>query len=378
MNIGLLGCGNVGHGVQEILDADTKHDVKIEKILVRRPRNNGDDRFTLVPEDVTSNDKIDLACEFMGGVEPAAEFVRTSMKNGKHVVTANKKMLAECMPEMFRIANENGVELFFEASVGGGIPWISNIRNIREVDEVFSFRGIINGTTNYILSSMEDGKDFEVVLREAQELGYAEPDPTDDIDGFDTRYKTVISCEEAFDAYVRPEEIPVFGIRHISSTDMKYAKDNEKTIKLLSRVVKNGDSISASVMPCMIGFNSELANVKANSNAIELTSSNLGKLLFIGQGAGTYPTSHAVVQDVLAILNGKKYDYSKLVRGSIDNGAASGVFYIRTAKPDVFADIEDSRTGDGAVITDNTDLGKILQLVSIADDPELFIAEVLQ
>ena len=117
MNIGLLGCGNVGHGVQEILDADTKHDVKIEKILVRRPRNNGDDRFTLVPEDVTSNDKIDLACEFMGGVEPAAEFVRTSMKNGKHVVTANKKMLAECMPEMFRIANENGVELFSSAGM---------------------------------------------------------------------------------------------------------------------------------------------------------------------------------------------------------------------------------------------------------------------
>ena len=377
MNIGLLGCGNVGHGVLEILDADKKHDVKVTKILVRHERNNGDGRFTLVPSDVTGNPDIDLVTEFIGGVESAAEFVKASMQHGKHAVTANKKMLAECMPEMFRTAHENGVELFFEASVGGGIPWISNIRNIREIDEISSFRGIINGTTNYILSSMEKGMDFAPVLAEAQKLGYAEPDPTDDIDGFDTRYKTVISCEEAFDTYIRPEEIPVFGIRHISKSDMDYASENGMTVKLLSRVVKNGDSIAASVMPCMIAKDNELAAVKANSNAIELTSSNLGKLLFIGQGAGTYPTSHAVVQDILAIQNGKKHDYSRLTRGTVENAGASGVYYIRTAAPEVFSEIESERAGNGAVITVKTDLEKVMGLIDRANDPELFIAEVV-
>ena len=281
------------------------------------------------------------------------------------------------MPEMFRTAHENGVELFFEASVGGGIPWISNIRNIREIDEISSFRGIINGTTNYILSSMEKGMDFAPVLAEAQTLGYAEPDPTDDIDGFDTRYKTVISCEEAFDTYIRPEEIPVFGIRHISKSDMDYASENGMTVKLLSRVVKTGDSIAASVMPCMIAKDNELAAVKANSNAIELTSSNLGKLLFIGQGAGTYPTSHAVVQDILAIQNGKKHDYSRLTRGTVENAGASGVYYIRTAAPEVFSEIESERAGNGAVITVKTDLEKVMGLIDRANDPELFIAEVV-
>jgi len=237
MKIGLLGHGVVGGGVSRIIDTGRSEEVKqleVVKILVKDESECTDERCTTNADDILNDPEIDAVCECMGGLEPAHTFVKRALEAHKHAVTSNKKMLANYFDELLSIAEENGVQLLYEATAGGGIPWMANLRSIRRIDEVDRFRGIFNGTTNYMLSHMESEQaDFDEMLEKAQSLGYAERDPSDDIDGFDVRYKVMLSAAAAFDAVIDPAEIITFGIRNIRKGDIAWANEHGKSVKLI-------------------------------------------------------------------------------------------------------------------------------------------------
>ena len=377
MMIGLLGHGVVGSGVRKIVDEAYTSDTAslcIKKILVKQMGSNGDERETANMDDILNDEDIDTVVECIGGTEPAHTYVKKALEAHKNVVTSNKKMLAVYARELFETAEKNGVHLLYEASVGGGIPWIHELKRIRRIDDIVSFEGIMNGTTNYILSSMEkDGTDFETVLKKAQDLGYAERDPSDDIDGYDVRYKTALSALTAFDTVVKPEEIPCFGIRHIRKKDMEYARKNGMKIKLLGRGKKEENKVSLSVMPCFISDDNMLAAVDQNYNAVSCVSETLGKAVFTGQGAGSLPTAHAVVQDLLDIQNGSLSETCSYHKAEIDD-ENTGVFYIRTECS--LDKIPHMTIDEDTVLTERIFLHEVMKAVE--KDENALVIEVLK
>lgn len=322
MQVGLLGHGVVGSGVRRIIDdmnAKKNACLCIKRILVKGENEMVEDRMTRNIDDIILDHDIQLVVECMGGKEPAHTFVERALESRKHVVTSNKKMLASYGDELFELARKNGVKLLYEASVGGGIPWMAEIRRIRRIDDIECFEGIFNGTTNYILSRMDaEGCEFDEMLVQAQSLGYAERDPSDDIDGHDIAYKTALSCLAAFDCYVDPQEIPVWGIRNITKKDMEYANEHGFSIKLLGKGEKKDGILQCSVMPCFVPKGGTFASVPLNYNAISSVSETLGKAVFTGQGAGSLPTAHAVVQDMLDIATGADIAEHSITACSVD------------------------------------------------------------
>ena len=377
MKAALLGFGTVGKGVAGIIDQGRDKDtagLEIVRILKRTPAD--DPRITLDYRDIEACDA-ELVAECMGGLEPAHTYVRKALEAGRHVVTANKKMLAEHYIELAGLAKEKGVRLLFEATAGGGIPWMAALRRLRRIDDVQSFRGILNGTTNYILSAMTDaGLDFGEMLKKAQELGYAEADPTDDIDGYDVRYKTVLSAIAAFDAAVRPETVPALGIRHISAADIAWGREHGRIVKLIASGEKKDGRLSLYVMPQFLPDTDVLARIGRNFNGVEAVSTTLGPSTYIGQGAGRLPTGHAMVQDMLTIAKGEEMTAYEAAAAEVDNSRVEKRFYIRTVKPEVFAGIMAEAAGTGAFVTECIPLNDLLALIRQADDPELFAAVV--
>ncbi|MBR3348536.1 MAG: homoserine dehydrogenase, partial [Solobacterium sp.] len=228
--IGLLGHGVVGSGVRKIIDDGATWEVReleVSRILVKDESELTDPRCTLDFDEILNDPEITIIAECMGGLEPAHTFAKKALEKGKYVVTSNKKMLATFCEDLFETAVKNGVTVHYEASCGGGIPWMASLDRTRRVDDIDSFRGIFNGTTNYILERMKkEGKDFDEMLAEAQKLGYAERDPSDDIDGFDVKYKVSLSCVKAFDTLQDIDDITTFGIRNIRKEDLQYCADN--------------------------------------------------------------------------------------------------------------------------------------------------------
>lgn len=377
MMIGLLGHGVVGSGVRKIVDeAYTSETASlcIKKILVKQLSTNGDERETANMDDILNDKDISAVVECIGGTEPAHTYVKKALEAHKNVVTSNKKMLAIYAKELFETAEKNGVHLLYEASAAGGIPWIHELKRIRRIDDIVSFEGIMNGTTNYILSSMEkDGSDFKTVLKKAQELGYAERDPSDDIDGYDVRYKTALSALTAFDVFVKPEEIPCTGIRHIRKKDMEYAKKNGLKIKLLGRGKKEGKKVTLSVIPCFISNDNILAAVDQNFNAVSCVSATLGKAVFTGQGAGSLPTAHAVVQDLLDLENNRILK-SHTLREAEVKSSEKGVFYIRTECS--LNDIPYKKIDEDTVLTECVCFSEVIKAVK--NDENALVIEVLK
>ncbi len=257
MNIGLLGCGIVGSGVKEIID-NISVGIKLSKILVKDEKDKNDERMTTDIDDLL-NSNVELIVECIGGIEIPLAYIKKCLTAKKHVVTSNKKVMATHYEELIKLAEENNVIIAFEASVGGGIPWLENIRHIKRVDEILSFKGIFNGTTNYILDKMSnENKNFDEVLKEAQSLGYAEADPTDDIDGFDVKYKCCLTANSIWDTSVKLDEISFFGIRNIQKIDIDYARKNNKTIKLIGGGFKDKNKLNILVIPTFIMENFQL------------------------------------------------------------------------------------------------------------------------
>ena len=379
MKIGLLGHGVVGSGVRQIIDTQLTSDIKkleIKKILVKDESEITDDRMTLQYEDILNDDEIDVVVECMGGLEPAHTFITDAMKKGKHIVTSNKKMFATYYTEIMDLAKENNVAVMYEATCGGGIAWIDALNRTKKVDNILEISGIFNGTTNYILTKMhESNVAFRDVLKDAQNLGYAEADPSDDIDGLDARYKIAISSYTAFNQHFPIENVICYGIRNLQQQDVEYAKKLNATIKLLATARKNENSLEAYVMPNMISNNQMLAQVSNNFNAITCESNTLGSALYYGQGAGSLPTAHAVVQDILIIENGNP-STNTYEEGIIDNQIHRGKYYVRTKRPIVFKDIIEEEISEDAFLTKEVSLFEIHLACVTASDDSLFIAEV--
>lgn len=315
VRIALLGLGNVGKGVWNILNANREaiakragYDIEIAKILVR---DINKDRGVDVPkellttnaEEVFNDDSIKIVVEVIGGLEPAKDYILSAIKNKKHVVTANKLLIATNGQQIFKEADEQGVIVNFEASVAGGIPVIRGINESLTADKIEEVVGIINGTTNYILTKMTlEGMDFEQALKEAQQKGYAEADPTSDVEGYDAVYKLAILTTLAFETEVDVNEIYVEGITKIKSKDIEYAKELGYVIKLLAIVKEVNGKLELRVHPSMIPTIHPLANVNDSFNAIFIKGNAVGDLMLYGRGAGELPTGSAVVGDIISVL----------------------------------------------------------------------------
>ena len=350
MKIALLGCGVVGRGVLEIVDA--RSDMQLKYVLVRRELPDLGGRGVFDIGTIINDPEIDTVVEVMGGLSPAFEYVSAAMKAGKNVVTANKHLVAHHYCELVELAKANGVAFRCTPAVGGGIPWLVNLERAARLSPVDSFCGIMNGTTNFILDAMHtDGSDFAEVLAEAQRLGYAEADPSADIDGLDIQRKCIISANVAFGACLLEEEVPVSGIRSIKACDIAAAESLGCICKMLAFGKKLGSSIAAYVEPCFVAKGELEAAVSKNMNVISFVTELSGKESFYGQGAGRYPTAYNAVQDCVDILGGVGGFYTDVMEPvKPDNGADAHPYYIRFAGEDAWlTSVKDSDCGEGII-----------------------------
>ena len=306
MRIGLLGFGTVGQGVYNL--TKPREDVEVAWVLCRRELALPDARVTHDFLDILGDASVDTVVEAIGGLHPAREYVMAAMQAGKNVVTANKAMMAEFYDELLPLAQEKGVLLRCTASVGGGIGWLSELERVRRIETVRHVGGIMNGTCNYILDSMTRlGLGYQEALANAQALGYAEADPSTDVDGFDTRHKLVVSANIAFGVSLDFSAVPAAGIRYISDTDVAEFKKHGLVCKLVSCANAYEDGYEAYVEPTLYPITALEAAVPTNYNLITLEGSTSGRQSFYGQGAGRYPTAYNVVQDLVDVLAGKGF-----------------------------------------------------------------------
>lgn len=317
--LGLLGLGTVGTGTaQIILDSLGRHpllqEIEIHRVGVRnldKPRQVtfSADQLTTDLESIVTDPDIDIVVELLGGLEPARSLILTAISHGKHIVTANKAVISRYGNEIFDAANAKGVYVMLEAAVGGGIPVIQPLKESLGVNRIQSVMGIINGTTNYILTRMQtEGADFADVLADAQRLGYAEADPTADVDGLDAADKIAILASLAFAGRIKLEDVHCEGIRQISAADIAYAEKLGFTIKLLAIAKRQSstenhavDRLSIRVHPTLVPKTHPLASINGVYNAILIEGEPLGQVMFYGPGAGSGPTASAVVSDILTI-----------------------------------------------------------------------------
>jgi homoserine dehydrogenase len=316
ISVGLIGFGTIGCGVVKLLHDNQKliekklgaklEIKKIADIDISKPRPVKVDKkiLTTNAREIINDKDIDIIIELMGGYEPARTFILEAIANGKQVVTANKALLAAHGNEIFSKAEKKGTDIGFEASVGGTIPIIRTLKESLIANNIKSIYGIMNGTANFILTKMTDeGQDFAVVLKEAQRLGYAETDPTYDIEGIDTAHKLAITLSLAYSCKVKLENIFREGISFISQQDIVFASELGYRIKLLAIAILHDGIVEARIHPTMIPFKHLLANVNQNYNAFHLIGDASGPVFLYGQGAGMMPTASAVVSDVMDIAH---------------------------------------------------------------------------
>ena len=314
INIGLLGLGVVGSGVARVLLGKKESlaeqagvPVVLAKVLEKREVEFKPELLTKNATEILANPKIDIVVEVIGGEHPATEYIEQALTNGKHVVTANKEVIAKHGYELFSLAKKHNVELRYEASVGSGIPLITSFQQGLAANEVSAIYAILNGTTNYILTRMAQEKlDFATALAQAQKLGYAEHNPSNDIEGIDTAYKLVILANLAFHTKLVPQDIYCEGISRLAAEDFRYADEFGYVIKLLAIAKRYDDTIEARVHPVFLPEDSLLAQVNGVYNAIQAEGDLAGRLIFYGEGAGSLPTSSAIVADTLSIIKNNR------------------------------------------------------------------------
>ncbi len=312
-NIAVLGFGVVGSGTVELIyqnynniKSKIKDDIQVKYILDRRtfPDSPYNDRITTDFEEIISDESVSVVIEVMGGVEPAYTFVKKALESGKSVVTSNKALVAAKGYELLTIAKEKGVNFLFEASVGGGIPVLRPMISCFTADNIKSVSGILNGTTNFILSKMaKENMSFSDALALAQELGYAEADPTDDIQGNDAARKIAILASLAFGKHIYPEFVKTYGITEISKEDVEYAQAMDCAIKLIGRAsILDSGKVKIMVSPAIVSKTSQLASIEEVFNGVMVQGEFVGDVLFYGQGAGKIATASAVVCDIMEAI----------------------------------------------------------------------------
>ena len=316
ISIGLLGLGTVGTGVVQIVESHQDKlmhqlgcPIQIKKILVsdvnkKRSIDIDSSKLTVDADDILFNPEIDVVIEVMGGVEKTREYILQALKNKKHVITANKDLMALYGPELLKVATENGCDLFYEASVAGGIPILRGLTDGLSSDRITKMMGIVNGTTNFILTKMsKDGRAYEDVLKEAQALGFAEADPTADVGGLDAARKMAILASLGFSMNIGLDDVSVQGITTISEEDLAYSKKLGYTMKLIGVASRTeDDKVEVSVQPSLLPETHPLASVNNEYNAVYVYGEAIGETMFYGPGAGSLPTATAVVSDLVAVV----------------------------------------------------------------------------
>ena len=313
ISIGMLGMGTVGRGVYRILNENRDGieqkvgaSIEIKKILVRDiTKDRGLDLeqglLTTDAGDVIDNPAIDIVVEVLGGIKPALDYSLKALKHGKSLITANKDMIAAHGKELFEAAEDNGCDIFFEASVAGGIPIIRPLKECLAANRIRQVIGIINGTTNYMLTRMsEEGLNFGEALAQAQSLGYAEADPTADVEGYDAARKLAILASIAFNTRVPLDQVYLEGITRVTAEDIKYAAELNYVVKLLGIAKESEEGVEVRVHPALLSKNHPLATVNDVYNAIYVCGDAVGDVMFFGRGAGELPTASAVVADVMS------------------------------------------------------------------------------
>ena len=378
IGIGLLGLGVVGGGVAAALlqkpDMLAQHagsPLILRKVLVRslsKERTVAIESPLLSTEieQVLGDPEIAIVVEVMGGEEPALAYIREALSNGKHVVTANKEVMSKHGDELVALAEEHGVEIFYEASVGGGIPLIAPLKQDLVANKVSALYGIINGTTNYILTKMsQEGMEFSAALELAQRLGYAEPDPANDVEGIDAAYKLAVLATLAFQTVVRPEDIYYEGITRLSDRDFRYARELGYAIKLLIIGKEADDCIEVRVHPVLIPEDLLLAKVDGVHNAVQIEGDLVGEVVFHGEGAGAQPTASAVIADIVTAAQSV---------GSEGKGRQRSIsFQHKTVKP--MSEIE-TRYYLRMSIADTS--GVLAQIAKVLGDHSISISSVIQ
>jgi homoserine dehydrogenase len=338
IGIGLLGLGTVGSGIAEVLAAKTNSlaeqaglPLTLKKVLVHDPGKRRSTRIspgllTSRADEVLSHPEVNVVIEVIGGEQPAKEYIEQAITGGKHVVTANKELMAKYGYALLSLARKHNSSLRYEASVGSGIPLISSFQRDLAANRIAAIQAILNGTTNYILTRMaQEGRDFASTLKQAQELGYAEPNPTDDIEGIDAAYKLVILSNLAFGARFVPQDVYCEGISNIAAQDFVYAREFGYAIKLLAIAKRDDNKVEMRVHPVFVPQNSQLAKTDGVYNAVEVETDLAGTLVFYGEGAGALRASSAVVADVLAI--------ARCIRSNVNDSPAPRLDPRITLKP---------------------------------------------
>ena len=304
-NVAVLGAGNIGSAViSRLLHLDKELlDINLSKVLVKDATKERDFDKNLLTEDfneIANDENIDLVIEVLGGVEPGKGYINTLLQKGKSVITANKDIVADCGEELIKVAQENNSSLYFEAAVAAGIPVLKPLIESLRGEELTRVAGIINGTSNYILTAMEEGSTYEDALQNAQDLGYAEPDPTNDVEGIDAKYKAMILSLLCFGVPPSTDGVYTEGISQITKDDFDWAKRLNKTIKLVAQIDNSEDGFNARVYPVLVGNKHPLAAIRGALNAVLVEGENINQLVFSGPGAGAAPTASAIIGDVLS------------------------------------------------------------------------------
>ncbi len=307
ITVGILGLGTVGTGVVKLLGDDPRFRVKwvaVRDLSKQRDVDLSTIRVTDEPAQVVEDPEVEIIIEVAGGLNQIYELIRRAIEQGKHVVTANKEMIARHGSEIFSLANRRNVTVLFEAAVGGGIPLISTLQRGLQANEISSVAGILNGTTNYILTSMQErGLGFEAALKEAQELGYAEADPASDIEGHDVAFKITILASLAFGRFVEADSVQRQGITNITDLDIAVAREFGYRVKMIGQARRGDGCLDVRAQPMLVPAHHLLASVEGANNAIFISGSAVGEVMLVGPGAGQMPTASAVVGDLINLAS---------------------------------------------------------------------------
>jgi homoserine dehydrogenase len=388
LKIGLFGFGVVGQGLYHVLNETHGVKAEIKRICVKnkaKQRNLESSIFTFDKTDILGDKEIDIVVELIDDANAAFEIVKSALRSGKHVVTANKRMLAENLKEIYDLQKKYDKSVLYEGSVCGSIPILRNLEEYYDNDLITSIEGIFNGSTNYILTKVfEEKKSYAEALKGAQDLGFAESDPSLDVKGFDAKFKLTIAIAHTFGVFVKPENIINLGIDKISAVDLKYAKENNLTIKLVARAYKLDGKIIGFVAPQFIPADHMLANVRNEYNAVLVEGAFAEKQVFIGKGAGGYPTGSAVLSDISALTFDYRYEYKKFTQGDglpFSNDALVDAVISFTEKgavlPADFENFKGGYQGQGLqYMTGSVSLAKLKEL-SHRDDVSVILAPEL-
>lgn len=383
LTIGLFGFGSVGSGIYEILQRKSIPNLSLKTIVVKNPEKEriiDASQFSYSSEAILEDSEINLVLELIDDAEAAYRIVKKALQNQKNVVTANKKMLAHHLKELVELAHQNNVSLLYEAAVCGSIPILKTFEDSFSHDDLQSIKAISNGTCNYILTHLsQQPQSINEVIEAAQKAGFAESDPTLDIDGWDSKFKLIIKNYHAFGSLNLPNEILNLGIRYIQPQDVEFAKNQNTSIKLIARSVVKDEQFSSYVAPHFVAKTELLSAVAFENNAVQLQTEFAGQQLFYGKGAGSIPTGSAVFSDVLATTNNYNYTYAKSQQAELGlNNEVPLLVYI-SAKDENLIDqlkwieIRESKSGINFYYRIGIILLSDIKKYAEKNSPELFI-----